>query len=282
MAIITFWNNNTGKTGQTYSAIAVATQMALDHNYKILFLSTKYNDRLAIDAFGANEQAETVKKMVTNKNSMDLESGIEGVAKMANAGRLTAEMIPNYTKVILKDRLEILSGPKGAAKQEYEKLYEICKEIINVSKRYYDLVFIDLNNGMKDQTTKDILQMSDIIIFNVEQKLVEIENITKIKENSEILLPKKTMFLINKYDRESKYTAKNITREVGEKKTILTVPYTALYSEAIQEGLTAEFFIELRSKNFDDTLDNTVFFTNELKRTNEAIIYKMQELQMRI
>ena len=282
MAIITFWNNNTGKIGQTYSAIAIATQMALDHNYKILFLSTKYNDRLVIDAFGANEQAETVKKMVTNKNSMDLESGIEGVAKMANAGRLTAEMIPNYTKVILKDRLEILSGPKGVSKQEYEKLYEICKEIINVSKRYYDLVFIDLNNGMKDQTTKDILQMSDIIIFNVEQKLVEIENITKIKENSEILLPKKTMFLINKYDRESKYTAKNITREVGEKKTILTVPYTALYSEAIQEGLTTEFFIGLRSKNFDDTLDNTVFFTNELKRANEAIIYKMQELQMRI
>ena len=124
--------------------------------------------------------------------------------------------------------------------------------------------------------------MSDIIIFNVEQKLAEIENITKIKENSEILLPKKTMFLINKYDRESKYTAKNITREVGEKKTILTVPYTALYSEAIQEGLTTEFFIGLRSKNFDDTLDNTVFFTNELRRANEAIIYKMQELQMRI
>ncbi len=282
MAIITFWNNNTGKIGQTYSAIAIATQMALDHNYKILFLSTKYNDRLVIDAFGANEQAETVKKIVTNKNSMDLESGIEGVAKMANAGRLTAEMIPNYTKVILRDRLEILSGPKGVSKQEYEKLYEICKEIVNVSKRYYDLVFIDLNNGMKDQITKDILQMSDIIIFNVEQKLAEIENITKIKENSEILLPKKTMFLINKYDRESKYTAKNITREVGEKKTILTVPYTALYSEAIQEGLTTEFFIGLRSKNFDDTLDNTVFFTNELRRANEAIIYKMQELQMRI
>ena len=282
MAIITFWNNNTGKIGQTYSAIAVATQMALDHNYKILFLSTKYNDRLVIDAFGANEQAETVKKIVTNKNSMDLESGIEGVAKMANAGRLTAEMIPNYTKVILRDRLEILSGPKGVSKQEYEKLYEICKEIVNVSKRYYDLVFIDLNNGMKSQITKDILQMSDIIIFNVEQKLAEIENITKIKENSEILLPKKTMFLINKYDRESKYTAKNITREIGEKKTILAVPYTALYSEAIQEGLTAEFFIGLRSKNFDDTLDNTVFFTNELRRTNEAIIYKMQELQMRI
>ena len=118
MAIITFWNNNTGKIGQTYSAIAIATQMALDHNYKILFLSTKYNDRLVIDAFGANEQAETVKKMVNNKNSMDLESGIEGVAKMANAGRLTAEMIPNYTKVILKDRLEILSGPKEISKQE--------------------------------------------------------------------------------------------------------------------------------------------------------------------
>ncbi len=110
MAVITFWNNNTGKTGQTYSAIALATQMALDHNYRMLFISTKYDDKLSLDAFGANEQANTVKKLVNNKNSMDLESGIEGVAKMAAASRLTAEMIPNYTKVIFKDRLEILSG----------------------------------------------------------------------------------------------------------------------------------------------------------------------------
>ncbi len=282
MAIITFWNNNTGKIGQTYSSIAVATQMAIDHNYKTLFLSTKYNDKLAIDAFGANVQVETVKKLVKNKNSMDLESGMEGLAKMAAASRLTAEMIPNYTKVIFKDRLEILSGPRGTGKQEYEKLYDVCKEIINVAKRYYDMVFIDLNNGMKDQTTKDILQMSDIIIFNIEQKMAEIENVTKIREDTEILIPKKTMILMNKYDRDSKYTAKNMSRELGEKKTMLTVPYTALYSEAIQEGSTAEFFISLRSKNFDDTLDNTVFFTNELKRANEAIIYKMQELQMRV
>ena len=282
MAIITFWNNNTGKIGQTYSSLAIATQMALDHNYKILFLSTKKDDKLAIDAFGANEQAKTVKKLVTKGNSMELESGIEGLAKMTSAGRLTAEMIPNYTKVILKDRLEILSGPRGISKQEYEKLYGICKEIINVSKRYYDLVFIDLNNGMKDQTTKEILQMSDIIIFNVEQKLAELENITKIRENSEILLPKKTMILVNKYDRESKYTVKNMTRELREKKLIISVPYAILYSEAVQEGQVAEFFIGLRSKNFDDTSDNTVFFINELRRANEAIIYKMQELQMRI
>ncbi len=166
--------------------------------------------------------------------------------------------------------------------QEYEKLYSAYKEIINIAKRYYDLIFVDLNSGLKDKATKEILQTSDIIIFNVEQKLKEIENITKTREDSDILTPKKTMLLMNKYDRESKYTAKNVSRELGEKKLILTVPYTILYSEAIQEGTTAEFFIGLRSKNFDDTLDNTVFFTNELKRANEAIIYRMQELQMRV
>ena len=144
------------------------------------------------------------------------------------------------------------------------------------------MVFIDLNNGMKDQTTKEILQMSDIIIFDIEQKRIEIENITNMRENSEILTPKKTLLLMNRYDRESKYTAKNMSRELGEKKVMMTVPYSVLYAEAVQEGVTAEFFIGLRSKNLDDILDDTVFFTNELKRANEAIIYRMQELQMRV
>ena len=90
------------------------------------------------------------------------------------------------------------------------------------------------------------------------------------------------MFLINRYDRSSKYSTKNVTRDLMEKKEILSVPYNHLFAEAMQEGTAAEFFLNPKIRKLDDTEDRTAFFISELKRAEEAIIYKMQELQMRI
>ena len=36
MPIITFWSNSKKQTGQTMSLTAIATSMAIEHNYKIL------------------------------------------------------------------------------------------------------------------------------------------------------------------------------------------------------------------------------------------------------
>ena len=44
MAIITFWSNGKEETAKTLSVSAIATYMAIEHNMKILVLSTNYND----------------------------------------------------------------------------------------------------------------------------------------------------------------------------------------------------------------------------------------------
>ncbi|MFR7666545.1 MAG: hypothetical protein ACLU2J_04535 [Clostridia bacterium] len=36
MAVVSFWGNNTKETGQTLSVVALGTEMAIDHNNKIL------------------------------------------------------------------------------------------------------------------------------------------------------------------------------------------------------------------------------------------------------
>ena len=42
MSIISFWTEDTKETGQTSVAIAVATQMAIQHNKKILLIDDIY------------------------------------------------------------------------------------------------------------------------------------------------------------------------------------------------------------------------------------------------
>jgi len=282
MAIITFWNDNTGKIGQTHSAIAIASFMAVEHNYKILLMSTKCNDKVLLQAFGGETKAKTISLITKNTKSMDLESGLEGMAKLTASNRLAPEMVPNYTKVVYKNRLEVVSAPSDNKDVDYDKVYNSCKDILNVAKKYYDIVFVDLNNGLDKDTTKEIIKMSDIVILNVEQKPSEFQKVVKLQENTEVFNPKRILKLINNYDRKSKYSSKNVSRELSEKKEILTVPYCNLFSESVQEGNTAEFFLDVRVKRLEGSEDRTSFFIHELKRDIDSIIYKMQELQMRI
>ena len=36
MSIVTFWNNGREQTGKTLSLAAISTQLAVEHNYRIL------------------------------------------------------------------------------------------------------------------------------------------------------------------------------------------------------------------------------------------------------
>ena len=285
MTIVSFWNDNTGKIGQTHSALAVATHMAIEHNYKILLVSTEYNDQVTMQAFGFNEMIKTVGKLTNNRNTMDLESGLEGMSKLALSNRLTPDIVPNYTRMIFKNRLEILAGPRDREdeKIDYNKVYTSIKQILGVARQYYDIIFVDLNHGLEHPTTREILKMSNIIVVNLEQKMSEFDKYAELKEKEkELFDSRKTMALINRYDRDAKYTTKNTTKYLSEKKEILSVPYNHLYAEAVQEGTVAELFLNPRIRKLEDTQDRTAFFVSELKRAEETLIYKMQELQMRI
>ena len=79
MSIITFWNNSkSGHIGQTSSLVAVATLMAVEHNYKILLISTEDGAMELDKAYGVSENSAM--KFLGLKE-VRFNSGIEGVMK---------------------------------------------------------------------------------------------------------------------------------------------------------------------------------------------------------
>ena len=70
---------------------------------------------------------------------------------------------------------------------------------------------------------------------------------------------------------------KNITRYLGEKNKVLTVPYNTLYFEACNEAEVPDLFLKL--KKMYDLDDRNAIFMEEIKRASENIIYRLQELQ---
>lgn len=279
MAIVTFWGNNPKSTGQSLSAGAVAMYMAMEHNYKCLLLSTQYEDNAYEKAFGVTKHTKSFLRNILKGRDTGLDSGIEGLTKMAISNRLSPELIPNYTKVAIKT-LEVLPGPRKIDDTtDYEKILNSYKTLISNADKYYDYVFVDLNKTLELPQIRVILEMSDIIIVNVEQKIARLDEFMELRNNEPILQGNKVMLLVNKYDSFSQYNTKNITRYLGEKKEIFAVPYNTLYFEAAEEGGVVDLFFRIRKV---DEGDRNFSFIRELKRVTDGIIYKLQELHMRV
>ena len=95
-----------------------------------------------------------------------------------------------------------------------------------------------------------------------------------------MLRTKKTLILIGRYDKFSKYNSKNISRFLGERNQVLTIPYNTLFFEATEEAGVPDLFLKFR-KSIDPD-DRNAFFIQEVKRAADNIIYRLQDLQMRM
>ncbi|MBO5478573.1 MAG: hypothetical protein J6A04_02505 [Clostridia bacterium] len=283
MPIITFWSNTKKQTGQTMSLGAIATSMAIEHNYKILIVSTKYDDDTLELCFGAMDKNKTLLKKLMQNPTVAVDNGIEGLAKMAYSNRMTPDVIQNYTHVIYKNRLEVLYGYKEIedrpTKEEYLKIKDKYKDIIQNANKFYDMVFVDLDKGLNDEMVKQVLKMSDVIVTNVEQKMDMIDNFNQLRTSEELLSKNNVILNIGRFDSFSKYSVKNISRYTGIKKDICVIPYNTLYFEAASEESVADLFLKIRKV---DEMDRNATFIKEVKDAVGKIIYKLQELQMKM
>ena len=277
MSIITFWSNEKEETAKTLSIAAIATNIAMERNFKILIVPTNYNDDTLELCFWEKEE-ERRGLNIFNGVKNDLTAGIEGLARAITSNKATPEIIKNYTKIVFRDRLEILPSIRTESYQEYEKIRTIYKEIIQTANKYYDLVIVDLNKGLDNNIATEILECSDLIVVSITQRLKIINAYMELKKENPIFAQNNIMTLIGRYDRFSKYSGKNVARYLGEKKEPLLIPYCTLFFESCNEGKIADFF--LRFRKISDT-DRNAIFINEVKKTSEKIIYKLQELQMR-
>ena len=277
MSVVTFWSDGREQTGKTLSIAAISTYMAVEHNYRILIISTGYRDDTLNQCFWKEKKVKRNFGLFGPNTNEILEEGIVGLAKVVKSNKLSPENITNYTKIIFKDRLEVLQGFIGET-SDYDELEKTYPDIINLANSYYDLVFIDLDNEMNPSIREMILANSDLIVANISQRLTSIDRFMETRENTPILNSKKTLLLIGKYDKFSKYSIKNITRYMGEKNKVSTIPYNTLFFEACEEAKLPDLIFNLRKIDEEDI---NGFFLSEVKRTSENIMYRLQDLAIK-
>ena len=271
MAIVTFWNSTKEQCGTTSSAVALATQVAIEHNIKVLLISTSFNDRTIKDSFWKENKKSPIGLSTNNRYDL-VNSGIEGIDRALRSNKVSPDIIKDYTQVVLTGRLEILLGLEGNQGQ-YDLIKEKYPQIINLAGKYYDLVIVDLDNNVGEKITNDILKESDVIVSMVSQRVNQIEKAKENYEKSSLLKYENSIMTIGRYMDDSKYNVKNISRIILKSKDLVnTIPYNSLFFDAIQEGKTIDLFLSLiRIKE----RDINYLFIQEIKRLYENIQIKL-------
>ena len=264
--------------GCTSSSVAFATQIAIQHNIKVLLVSTSLNDSLIYDSFWQEKKKKNFSLFGGNDRVLDLEtSGIIGLDRVLRSNKITPETITDYVKIVLTNRLEILLGVEGSEEQ-YNQVKEKYAQIISLAGKYYDMVIVDLDKNIGRKEEFAILNASDIIVTLVPQRAKKIQEVQKIIQDGTILKKENTIMTLGRYMDDTKYNAKNITRNLlKEKKLINTIPYNNLFFEATQEGKVIDLFLTfMRIKEKDENYN----FVAELKKLNEDIKEKYELMQM--
>ena len=275
MSVVTFWNAMEKECGQTLSAIAIATYMAMEHNYRILLIDACFHDNTMEKAFWKKRENKALKELTGGK--IDISSGAEGLISAVASNKATPEIITNYTRIVFKNRLDILLGLKTEIRQDHEKSMMPYKDLINTANKYYDIVFVDLSKGTTKPSSEAILKISDVVLYTMPPNLNNIDKYKELRLNKNSIVSKqKVMPLLARSDESSSYNIKNTTRYIKEKYTIATVPYNVRYMEATNEARTASFITNIKlSKSALNVNGN---FFEELGRTTQMIIDKIREL----
>ena len=279
MAIISFWSAKKGECGKSSAIAAIATFMGINHNYNILVLDTKYNDFFYNDCFW--RETKSIKGAEGNYTGVG--EGISGLSRAILSNKMSPEIITNYTKIVFNDnRLELLTD-NNIMKEEYNTHQNIFKDIAKVANKFYDMVFIDIDNDLPEDVKDSLLEISDIVIGCMHQNIRSISQYYIAKTKKQVLQTKLVLPLIGKYDSESKYNEKNILKVIKEKKDIFIIPYNTLFMEACNEAKLADYFIKLRNiGKIKNKGDKNYVFTQYVSDATEKIIYYLKELQMRV
>lgn len=275
MAIITFWNEQKKQTGKTMSTVAIATYMAIEHNARTLIVSTDNNQEKLQRCFWKEEKKKKINFGIfgPNTRTLDAEIGMKGLDRIIKSNKITPEIITDYTRVVFKDRLEILLGTESVNPE----LAQRYPDVIAAANKYYDRILVDLDYCVPEETRKIILDMSDVVILNLAQGLSDIEKFRQKKEQKTdaLIQSPKTLLLVGDYDKDSKYNYKNITRYLKERNQVLTVPYNTLFFEASEEGMVADLFLQFAKYSNSNKEDQNTFFIEEVKRATDNIVYRL-------
>ncbi|MFZ5988345.1 MAG: hypothetical protein ACOYWZ_14630 [Bacillota bacterium] len=255
---IAFWSNVHGQTATTSNMVAVALMTALEYRLKVLITHNHF-DKSTL------ESSLMDRRYLRNELTELSDSGIDALSRFIKFNKVDKESIVNYTTTLLRNKLDLLTGTTNTNRELYmNDLNDVIDLILSSAQEFYDLILIDVSSGRNELSSK-ILEHSQMIVVNLNQNINVLDEF--FEEYKDIA--DKCVFLLGRYDNDSRLNVNNIKRRYSIKKNIAVIPYNIEFSDACSEGKAIDFFMKnLRVKKDD----GNYYFIEEVRNAVKMLL----------
>lgn len=263
MKNITFWSSVSGKSGTSGNMLAISAMSSVLYSIKTLLVQFDRDSRSLSHVLeeGRNETVLNEEFSFYNRKGLD---EIWDKSRLNKIGK--DEIRDNLVQVRHTNLYYMPTSRKSAAEQYQEFDESFLKSLLNGMKDLKSVNFIDCMNG-KNEIQKVLFEDSELIVVNLCQGMSGLDELME-----EITNRDKVLFVIGRYDRQSRENVVNIRRRYNiSKDAIGVIPYNIHFHDAMNEGRLIPFI----SKGiFNKKTDEDYEFILELFHTTNMILRK--------
>lgn len=237
---IAFWSPWPGRAGTTSNMLVSAVMVCAVLKKKIFLLHSHYSDT-------------SMEKAVLGRGTGQAlfeDIGLDSLLRNIKLSELSKNLMEDSVISLLNNRFNILPGTDKGCEELFEtEMEKVIPVILNTAVKYYDLVFMDLVSG-GGKISKIMLEEADFVMVNLTQDTNDIDEYF-VQYHMPI---DKTLFLIGRYNRNSRYNVNNLERSYPcIRHRTAVIPYNVGFMDAFTEGKLIRFtmknLVSSRSKD---------------------------------
>lgn len=231
--IIGFWSDRAGIGGTTSNMIITGVMAAKGTDREVILVQGKY-DILKLDyAFSTNMRNDILKEDFGYYNH----PGIDDVLEKHMNNLYTEKDFDENLLCVNQSNLSYMPGSIRNNPDLFRQKFRcVSQRFLNALKGLDKLIFIELDSGM-ESLNQHILNILDLVVINLGQGSKSIHGL-----KHQPVLMEKSLFLVGRYDSNSKYNVRNLIRRYHmNEDSVAVIPYSVKYQDSVNEGKTMEF-----------------------------------------
>ncbi len=256
--LVVFWSPNHGQTGTTSTAINHAIVTSLLTGKKVL---------LGHGDFKRSTLENCFIEEGSRNSDIYRDQGLSALRKLARNGRLSPNMIKDYTTPILsKSRLDLMQASDVDTVDD--KDLDILRKIFLYCNDTYDYTFVDLHSGINNEFTKKMLTSADLIVVCLNQNLWLNKYFFESDEYQNFLKEKNLVFHLNSYNPKSKLNLRTFKHMFRVKELIYTKRYEDIL-ESQNSSAIVDFVLREHSSKKSEFAKNIEGNVNKIIYNND-------------
>ena len=250
---IAFWSMTSGRSATSGNMLAVSVMTSLAYSMQETLVQIDQYSRAIDDVFGERRQTN----LLMEEYSYYSKKGLDSLIDKCQLDELSLKDLDENTIPVKDTGISYIPvSRRTTIGINNRELIYFTKKFFEVLNRSEQLNFIDCING-DAPVSKAILKVADVVVINLSQGMI----CSTLNIDKDIL--KKSVFLIGKYDENSKENISHISKKYGiDRNAIACIPYNIQFNDAIHEGKLVSYMNKsVNSRTNDENMDfiNKVF-----------------------